>query len=78
MRRTTIFLPDVELRRTQRLARQRGMSFAELVRRALSRYLEMEEEAGNNPLPSIAGRFQSGTADTSERADELLWSEPHG
>ncbi|HLA89667.1 MAG TPA: ribbon-helix-helix protein, CopG family [Gemmatimonadaceae bacterium] len=75
MKRTTIFLDDRLLRRLQRLARTRGVSFATVVREAMSRYVA--EPSGKGSLPSIAGRFSSGTRDTSARVDELLWRDPH-
>jgi hypothetical protein len=75
MRRTTIFLDEQLQRRLQRLAERQGTSFAEVVREALAQYLA--RPAGAASLPSVAGRFSSGTSDTSTRADELLWRDPH-
>lgn len=75
MRRTSLFLDEHLIMRLQRLARSRGVSFATLVREALTQYLAGPTPA--RPLPSIAGRFTSGHTDTAERADELLWTEPH-
>lgn len=75
MRRTSLFLDEQLIKRMQKLARSRGVSFATLVREALAQYT-----AGVQPssgVPSIAGRFESGTTDTSERVDELLWRKPH-
>jgi hypothetical protein len=74
MKRTTVFIEDRLLRRAQRAAREKGVSFATVVREALSRYLT-EPDAG--AIPSIAGRFSSATGDTSRRVDELLWRKPH-
>jgi hypothetical protein len=75
MRRTTVFLDDKLLRDLQRVARAKGVSFATVVREALSGYLTAPGGAGS--VPSIAGRFTSGSGDTSERVDELLWHDPH-
>jgi hypothetical protein len=75
MRRTTVFLDDQLLRRARQFAKREGKSFAAVVRESLLAYL-----AGGRPtprVPSIAGRFASGHRDTAERADELLWREPH-
>lgn len=75
MRRTTIFVDDQLLRQVRQFAKREGKSFAAVVRESLLAYL-----AGGRPkprLPSIAGRFASGHNDTAERADELLWREPH-
>jgi hypothetical protein len=74
MKRTTIFLdPKVE-RELKRMATRRGVTFAAVVREAMAAYL-VTPAAGK--VPSIAGRFSSGRTDTSERADELLWKDPH-
>lgn len=75
MRRTTIFLDEGLLRKAQQYARSEGKSFAAIVREAVTAYIAVGHR--RRRLPSIAGRFASGHADTSERVDELLWSEPH-
>jgi len=75
MHRTTVFLDDKLKKRLQALAGHRGTSFAQLVREALAEYAA--RPAGATSLPSIAGRFASGTSDTSERVDQLLWKDPH-
>jgi predicted DNA-binding protein len=71
-----LFLDDQTIKRMQKLARARGVSFATVVREALARYVADVEPASG--LPSIAGRFASGSTDTSTRVDELLWRDPHG
>ena len=76
MKRTTIFLDEPLRRQLQRLAKRRGVSFATIVREAMATYVAEPVTAG--ALPSVAGRFASGIADTSARVDELLWNEPHG
>jgi hypothetical protein len=75
MKRTTIFVDEKLLERSQRHARQRGVSFATVVRDALTQYLASGDAP---PIPSFAGRFRSDATDTSERVDELLWRDPHG
>jgi hypothetical protein len=45
------------------------------VREALAQYIAAPAAGGH--MPSITGRFSSGTADTSSRVDELLWRNPH-
>ncbi len=77
MKRTTIFLDDATERRLREAARRTGQPMAGMVREALSAYLD-HREAVVTPLPSLAGRFASGTSDTSQRVDELLWCDPHG
>lgn len=75
MKRTTMFIDEALLRRLQRLAQRQGVSYATLVREALTQYLDSPRVSGE--LPSIAGRFSSGNTDTSVRVDELLWRDPH-
>ena len=75
MRRTTIFLDEKLRQRLQKLAARRGSSVAQLVREALAEYVA--RPAGPASLPSVTGRFDSGTADTSVRVDQLLWKDPH-
>jgi len=75
MKRTTMFIDEALLRRLQRLAQRQGVSYATLVREALTQYLDSPRVSGE--LPSIAGRFSSGDTDTSVRVDELLWRDPH-
>jgi hypothetical protein len=76
MKRTSLFFDDKLLRALRRLATQRGVSVASIVREAVASYLA--EPATGTALPSIAGRFASGKRDTSTRVDDLLWSDPHG
>jgi hypothetical protein len=74
VKRTSLFLEESLLRRARELARREGRSLAHVVREALAQYL------ANGPvrkLPSIAGKYRSGYTDTSERAEELLWQDPH-
>lgn len=74
MKRTSIFVDEKLLRQARKYGRETGMSFATIVREALARYLA--NPAGGD-LPSVAGRFSSGTKDTSSRVHELLWRQPH-
>lgn len=75
MFRTNILLDEELLRQARRLARERGVSFATVVREALGQYVSAPR--GPSALPSFAGRFASGSDDTAERAEELLWHDPH-
>ena len=74
MKRTSLFLDEQLQKQLQKLANARGVSVASLVREAVALYVVSPNRTG---LPSIAGRFASGTSDTSERVDELLWKDPH-
>lgn len=68
MKRTTIYLePELEARLKAETLRQKR-SMAELVREALSEYLQRSQPA---PPPG-AGAFASGEQDTADRAEELL------
>ncbi|MBA3342242.1 MAG: ribbon-helix-helix protein, CopG family [Gemmatimonadaceae bacterium] len=75
MKRTSLFLDDRLLAALQRVARRKRVSVAALVREAVSAYLA--QAATPARVPSIAGRFASGTRDTAERTDDLLWRDPH-
>lgn len=75
MKRTTVFLDEETLLRLQKAAQRTGVSSASLVREALALYLDAPAAA--TPMPSIAGQFASGSTDTAERVDELLWRDPH-
>lgn len=77
MQRTSLFLDEQLINRARKLARQRGVTFAAVVREALAEYMSAET-AHAEGLPAIAGRFASGESDTSGRVDELLWRDPHG
>ena len=76
MKRTTVFLDEALLRRAMRKARSEGRSFAALVREAVAAYVAGPAK-GKRPLPSFTGMYDSGHTDTSERVDELLWTDPH-
>ena len=77
MKRTTIFLDDPLLRRAQTYARQHGVSVATVIREAVSAFLAGSPGASSR-LPSLTGRFDSNTGDTSAHPDQLLWRDPHG
>ena len=76
MKRSTVFFDEQTMLRLQRAARRSGVSTASLVREAVAMYLAAPAEA--SPLPSIAGQFASGTSDTAETVDTLLWKDQHG
>lgn len=75
MKRTTVFLDDSLIGRANRYAEKHGMSFASVVREALAVFLTTPQKESR--VPSIAGRYNSGETDVSERVDELLWQDPH-
>lgn len=76
VKRTTVFLEDSVIDRANRYADKHGTSFASVVREALSAFLSESPERSR--LPSIAGRYRSTDAtNIAERAEELLWEDPH-
>jgi hypothetical protein len=75
MKRTTVFLEESLEQEAKQLAQRQGVSFATVVREALAAYVTKPQHTG--ALPSVAGAFASGQTDTAERADELLWPDPH-
>jgi len=75
VRRTSLFLDEKLLRALKRAADRKGASVASLIREAVANYLA--DPATGGRLPSVTGRFTSGRRDTAERADELLWRDPH-
>ena len=75
MKRTTVFLDEATLLRLQKVAQRTGVSSAALVREALAMYLDAP--VAPSPMPSITGQFASGSTDTAEHVDDLLWRDPH-
>ena len=71
MKRTTIFVPEALERDLQLYARRSGKPAAAVVREALVAYLA--ERSRGEHLPSFAGAFDSGHADTAQRHDEILF-----
>jgi ribbon-helix-helix CopG family protein len=63
MRRTTIVAPEHLLARLRRMAAERGVSMADLIREALEDKLR-----SNHPRPRSLGLGASGHADTSRLA----------
>ena len=78
MKRTTIFVPETLERDLQLYARQQRKPTASVVREALAEYIARRKPVGQ--LPSFAGAFASGRADTAERHEDLLFENltPHG
>jgi predicted transcriptional regulator len=78
MKRTTIFVPEALERDLQLYANRVGRPVASVAREALAEYLVRRRD--KSALPSFAGRFASGTTDTAEHHEELLYKDltPHG
>lgn len=65
MDRTTLSLPDATRRRLRRLAAERGVSMATIIREAIDEKLERL-----SPKPSSLGAGASGIADTARRSGD--------
>jgi hypothetical protein len=63
MKRTSIIAEEPTLDRLHLLAKDRDMSFAEIVREALN-----EKAAQYRPKPTFIGKWESGRSDLSEIA----------
>ncbi len=78
MKRTTIFVPEALERDLQLYARREGKPAAAVVREAVAEYIARQQPRAL--LPSFAGAFDSGRADTAETHEALLFKDlaPHG
>ena len=78
MKRTTIFIPESLERDLHLYARRERKPAAAIVREAIATYIARGR--GGFSLPSFAGAFDSGHADTAELQEELLFKTltPHG
>jgi hypothetical protein len=65
MERTTLMLPDETRNRLRRLAAERGVSMATLIREAID-----EKVARTRPVPRSLGIGSSGHRDTARRAGD--------
>ncbi len=73
MKRTTIFADEDVLAALREIAQKEGVSIAELVRKALKRFIADHQK--DRKLLSILGIGQSGRTDISERFEELVWKD---
>lgn len=76
MVRTQVQLTEEQVARLKRLAQEEGVSQAELVRRAVERFLQEEANGGfaeraQRALAAV-GRFASGQKDVSQAHDRYL------
>jgi len=72
MIRTQVSLDEKMYREAKSEAERRGISFAELVRRALARSLEAREQ--DKPWMRYAGISQSGDPHASRSVDETVYA----
>jgi hypothetical protein len=68
VKRTTIYLPDTLKQRVERMARDRNVSEAEVIRAAIDEFTR----SGARPAPTLPLFESLGAADLSERVDEHL------
>jgi Ribbon-helix-helix protein, copG family len=76
MKRTTIFGDEAVLESLRELAHRQKTSLSAVIRTALQEYAGKHQ--GTAHVPSFLGIGRSGRKDIAERAEELLWSGPHG
>jgi len=84
MNRTTIVLPDDVKAQAIKQARVRGISFGELVREALHKFLDepSEDATQRSRRESVAAMLRfgadapAGPSDLSERLDDYLYGNP--
>jgi hypothetical protein len=73
MVRTQIQLTENQVRRLKRRAAERGVSMAELIRRAVDQSFEPDDmDAKWERALSVVGKFRSDVPDLSERHDDYL------
>jgi len=72
MIRTQVSLEERMYREAKREARRLGISFAELVRRALAQVIG-EQDAVKEPWMRYAGSVESGDPDASRTVDEVVY-----
>lgn len=68
VRKTTLYLPETLKARLERVAGERGVSEAEIVRAALDAYTRTEVP----PRPTLPLFDRVGDPDLAERVDEVL------
>lgn len=73
MIRTQIQLEEEQYRRLQQIARQEGISMAELVRRGVDlALLQLERSTRWRRAQALVGRYASGKRDVSRKHDKYL------
>lgn len=76
-KRTQLYLPVNLYQAAWRLARERGLSLAAVVRQALEDYLgrasKTKGDWKNDPLNKLVGFVSKGPSDLSEKVDEFLY-----
>lgn len=73
MDRVLVSLDPTTLKRARAEARRRGVSFAELCRRALEAATSESEAAGDQPWMEFAGAVASGDANASRTVNDVVY-----
>lgn len=72
MLRTTVYLNEDEALAIRRLSVVRRRPQAEIIRDAISRYIDSSNDELKQSLPPGVGAYKSGRSDVSQNADDLL------
>ena len=72
MKRTTLFADEELLNSLKHIADEEGISVAEIIRRALDKFVAQRQKSKEQL--SIVGIGRSGHKDLSERCEEFLWT----
>jgi predicted DNA-binding protein len=81
MLRTQISLTEDQARRLKRVAADRGVSMATVIREAIELYVpehDVSREERVRRVLESAGRYRSDVADASERHDDYLAEDARG
>lgn len=71
--RTQVQLDEAQYRKLQEMAREEGVSMAELVRRGVDlALLQLERKRRWERARALVGKYASSTADVSEKHDRYL------
>ncbi len=74
MIRTRISLDPEIYRKAQDVTKRQGISFAELCRQALAQALrQYENEKNEKPWMRFAGIIETGSSDSSQSVDEVVY-----
>ena len=76
MVRTQVQLTEAQMRMVKRLARERGVSVAELIRQGVDLFARsagtLDDEEQSRRALAVAGRFRSGLGDLAAEHDRYL------
>lgn len=76
MVRTQISLTEAQYVAVKGIAAERGISLSAVIRETVDNLVALSRRSAAEGLLSIAGTFDSGRTDVSERHDEFAWTVP--